>query len=55
MTVFLTVRLIPRAISLLSSVWPWSTREVDLDMADEICSYKMFCDVRYFEEFSFLI
>ena len=54
MTVFLTVRLIPPAINLLSSV-TWSTREVGLDMADEICSYKMFCDVCYFEEFSFPI
>ena len=41
-TVFFTVRLIPLAIMLLSTARPRSTREVGLDMAEEICSYKMF-------------
>ena len=51
-TVFFTVWLIPLAIMLLSTARPRSTREVGLDMADEICSYKMFCAVHYFEDFS---
>ena len=51
-TVFFTVRLIPLEIMLLSTARPPSTREVGFDMADEICSYIMFCDVHYFEDFS---